>query len=635
VSNLGAAGSRALAGEERLSRGEAASIVASGKSGWIIPASVVLVAFVTYCGVLRFQFVYDDLPQIVGNPAVHSWRSVPDYFTKHVWSQLYPTTQGNYYRPIFLLWLLINHSLFGLNPVWWHLTTILLHLVVTLLVWALAARLQLSSFAAGVAAFVFGLHPVHVEAVAWISGVTEPLAAVLLMLSLLCYIGFRDASPTAARLGNQRRLPFIGALFFYALALLTKETSVILPLIIGAWEYIAPFRANLDPECLSDKSEAATCNTTRDGLEGRRLRLKTALIRSCPFLVLACLYLVARMAALKGLGHSVTQLSTSTILYTLPSVLWFYIRLLIWPANLSVFYDIPLIFSPGVRSVLLPAAVVILAAVTLVWASRRSRPARFAAILVVAPLVPLFNLAVFPEGELAHDRYLYVPSIGAALLAALLISHFPAAGMTRLFGHPALQVASALLVLCLLGAGTAMQSPNWSSDLTLYSRAVQIAPNHNTAANNLGNEMFQRGYYADGINLYQEALSRNPDFWLSNYNLGYSHYKLGELDEAEHYLRRAIAISPTDSDEFVYLGLTLSKMGRLEEAEASIRNGIGIRKDAKGYHFALAYVLKQQGRLGAALDELKLETHYNPEQSSAASRQTSEIESGGASQERK
>src|SRR5262249_48095172 len=305
--------------------------------------------------------------------------------------------------------------------------------------------------------------------------------------------------------GNRRRLSFIAALFFYVLALLTKETSVILPFIIAAWECLAPTKTNPELECRSDKSEAATSDIPQDDIEPsdlrspRWLRLKRALIRSCPFLALTCLYMVARIAALKGLGHSVTHLSTSTVFYTLPSVLWFYIGSLVWPVKLSLFYDIPLVYSPGVRSVLLPAAGVTLAAVTLWWASRRSGPARLGAILMVAPLAPLLNLAVFPEGELAHDRYLYVPSIGAALLAAMLISRIPAVGGWSLFRRPAMQVATALLVVGLLGAGTASQSLNWSSDLTLYSRALQIAPNHNTAANNLGNEMFQRGYYADAI----------------------------------------------------------------------------------------------------------------------------------------
>jgi tetratricopeptide (TPR) repeat protein len=159
----------------------------------------------------------------------------------------------------------------------------------------------------------------------------------------------------------------------------------------------------------------------------------------------------------------------------------------------------------------------------------------------------------------------------------------------------------------------------------LYRRAVEIAPNNNTAANNLANEMFQRGYYGDAIRLYQEVLTRNPNFGLSNYNLGYSYYKLDNLEEAERYLIRSISISPLDADRFIYLGLTRAKMGRLKEAEDSIRHAIELHADGRGFHFALGYVLKQEGDLAGALEEFKQELVYNPDQS-AASGEVSDIE---------
>src|SRR5919109_2726788 len=123
---------------------------------------VLAATFLVYAGTLQFDFVYDDLGQIVSNPAVQSWKYFPLFFRANVWMQQLPV--GNYYRPVFLAWLLINHTIFGLHPALWHLTTVLAHVAVTALVFAMSLRLTRDRRIALVAALLFGLHPVHLEA---------------------------------------------------------------------------------------------------------------------------------------------------------------------------------------------------------------------------------------------------------------------------------------------------------------------------------------------------------------------------------------------------------------------------------------------------------------------------------------
>src|SRR5947208_1322185 len=105
----------------------------------LLLGGVLAATFLTYLGTLQFEFVYDDLGQIVANPAVQSWKYFPMYFRANVWMQ--QLAVGNYYRPVFLAWLLLNHTFFGLHPALWHLTTILSHVAVTALVFVLALRL--------------------------------------------------------------------------------------------------------------------------------------------------------------------------------------------------------------------------------------------------------------------------------------------------------------------------------------------------------------------------------------------------------------------------------------------------------------------------------------------------------------
>lgn len=565
------------------------------RSKYAIPSLVIALTFLAYVGTLRFEFVYDDIGQIVENKFVQSWQHVPLYFTEHVWHHQSPTVPGNYYRPVFLLWLLINHTLFGLNPIGWHLTTIILHLVSTLSVFLIVKKLSKDEAAAGFAALIFGFHPVHIEAVVWISGVTEPLLAALLLPSFICFLNSRE---------HKTWNRYLTSLGLFALALLSKETAVILPVVIFAYLWIF---------------EGATDDAYRD-------KLRRAIRAAAPFFALTFVYFIARSLALEGFGHPVTRLPLSTILLTWPSILWFYIQLLVWPVGLSAFYDTPYVTSPTLTSFYLPAAGLALTAVTLWWAARRSPVIKFATLWLALPMLPLLNLSYFIEGEIAHDRYLYLPSVGFAIILTLAVRKLNI-GKAVIFGQPAAQVAATFAIACLFATLTAMQSQYWASDLLLFHRGVSVAPNNNIAANNLANTFFKRDMYEDAISIYYSVLERQPRFWLSNYNLGYCYYKIGNFEEAERYLRRAISLNPTeDADQHIYLGLVQMKTNRLDEAAASIRQAIELRPFGKGYYFALGTVLKKQGDLAGAITEFRKELANNP-QSAAAQKEIAEIKS--------
>src|SRR5271167_576993 len=99
------------------------------------------VTAIAYLRTLAFGFVYDDIPQILKNPAIQNWHYASQYFTSHVWAAIYPNSVGNYYRPLFLLWLRMNYALFGAAPAGWHAVSVLCHLVATYLVFRLARQL--------------------------------------------------------------------------------------------------------------------------------------------------------------------------------------------------------------------------------------------------------------------------------------------------------------------------------------------------------------------------------------------------------------------------------------------------------------------------------------------------------------
>jgi hypothetical protein len=159
---------------------------------------------------------------------------------------------------------------------------------------------------------IFGLHPTHAEAVAWVSGVTEPLFVVFLLSSYLFYLKRRDDP------GHGRGY-LAGALVFYAFACLSKETAVILPLIIFASEIVWSHRRD---------------NTAWDGMR----RSLDALKVTVPYWGLTAAYLAARIISLRGFQFIKEEHSTLSMILTWPSVLWFYIQHFIWPVRLSPFF---------------------------------------------------------------------------------------------------------------------------------------------------------------------------------------------------------------------------------------------------------------------------------------------------------
>jgi protein O-mannosyl-transferase len=537
---------------------------------------VLLSTGLLYVSCLRYEFVYDDNSQIVLNPAITSTSHISEYFSNHVWANILPDAPANYYRPIFLLWLLINYKLFGLSPAGWHATNILVHLVATWLVFVLARRLTADLWIATIAAFLFGIHPVHIEAVAWISGVTDSLMTVFFLAAVVLYLDSKPATDAEnQRMVSQRSL--LLALLFYSLAILTKETAVVfLPLVV-VYELLVG----------REKTNASSRN-----------RLISILLTMLPFLIVTGIYFIIRFRVLGGLAHQLTSLPGTTVALTIPSILWFYINHLIWPLPLSAFYDNPyvsggwLFWGPLVGLVIVATIYVVLV--------RRSRPLLFLACWMLVPILPLLNLTLFKFGEIVHDRYLYLPSVGLCIIMSLSLIHV-------IRSYVKYRTAT-IGVLLIVGAGWALETvielPMWKNDLALYTHGAAVAPKNNIAINNLAATLKFSGDIDRAIAFSKLVLDRDPNNWLSLYNLGHSYYMIDAFDEATKYLGRAIDVNPRAPDQYLFYGLAAMRKGDMTEAEAAMRTAIGLRPANAKYHFALGVLLKQKGDLKGANVEL-------------------------------
>ena len=523
-----------------------------------------------YAATLRFGFVNDDNSQIVNNVTVQSWHFVPTYFRGQVWGFLYPGMPGNYYRPLNLLLFRLNDALFGLRPRGWHAVSIGLHLAVTALVYRLARRLSGNLRVAAFTSLLFAVHPMRHEVVAWISGSTESLWSLLFLAAFLSYLKARD---------GRSLLWMMSSCGFYAAALLSKETAIMLPVIVFAhsWIYQTPF-------------------SRQTGTLPARQWLKTV-TPAAAYIPVAIVYLAVRIRILHGFSHP-GNLPPKTFLLTLPSAVLFYVRQWFFPIYLSAYYDLPLRPQFNVVHVLLPAlGIAAVAFGAWFWRGRLvQREALFSAAWVLLLLLPALDLPNIPE--LVNDRYFYLPGFGACLLLGLLMEKL-AYGRV-LFGLPQKWILATLFLLALLCYDTARAARYWADDYRLLQHAYETAPRNTTVRNNYAKELEFAGDYEHALPMMEALVQEQPNNWLANYNMGQMFYELQQLPAAQHYLERSRDLAPRMPESYVELGMIALKAGRLRDAEANMRVAVALRPYEARFHFALGAILLQQGKCDEA-----------------------------------
>jgi protein O-mannosyl-transferase len=550
---------------------------------------VCVVAWLVYARTLTFGFVYDDVPQVLKNPAIQNWHYLPQYWTSHVWAAIYPNSTGNYYRPLFLLWLRLNYVIFGDKPMGWHATSVLCHVAATLLVFRLAQHLTRDRAIAFVAALLFALHPAHLENVAWISGITDPLMACFVLGSCVAYIKFSESRKT---------LHLALSLGLFAIALMAKETAIVLPLLI----FVLSRTTGPDrPESPDMPPKAAS-----------------ALRKSAPYILLGLVYIGIRYRVLGGFAHATISIRWMEVPLTWPSVLWFYTKHLLLPVQLSEFYSLNYVSNFSVNLVALPLLFLLVFGLALYFLLRilpQKGAAFFAMALILFPLLPVLDLRSLTIGDIVHDRYLYLPSAGFALLLSLAIAFLRShLAMRQRIIVPTLLTGAACAVFAPL---IVTQQTQWANDILLYSEGVKSAPDNLTVRDNLANALLAANQPDSAIPLYLEVIKKNPNFWRSNYNLGVAYYQTGNASAAKQSLQRAILIDNRDSDQYIYLALADLQLKNFSEAADSARQALLRNPRARGYHFILGLIAEAEHDSPAAIAAFQAELAEHPDHAPA------------------
>jgi tetratricopeptide (TPR) repeat protein len=534
----------------------------------------VAIAFVIYLPSVFSGFILDDHVQIVTNAQVQSWDYLPRLLTTHLWSQRGGDDLGYFYRPLFSLWMLLVHTFGGLTPWFWHLSSILLHVACTYLVFLFCRELLESDQAALYAAVLFAIHPIHVDAVSWVSASNEILFTVFALGAILLLV-------YGSRAGLPKPKFLTWSVLLYSAALFTKETAIaLLPLLV-----LLPL--------LRKKAE-------RQPSYSRWEVLRAGLWYVPP----VAAYLFVRWLVLGRMGLETGKHDWRQVFYSCPSILLFYLKKLIWPVRLGGFYTNTLISSPSPAMWVSLFVVAVIIAISAWAALRGSRVVAVAATLVFLPLLPVLGgIRVYDQGNMTHDRYLYFPSIGLSLLFCMVAK----AAWSKPEAIKRCFTTIAVILAFVLGYLTIKQQRFYATDVACYERSLDINSDNVLVRDNLGNLYLNQGDNEQGLMQFQTAFQLAPDDPNARFFLGRGLFETKDYKAAGVLLRTLSDSKSLRPKRRATVYLTLAEIemigGELGGAASWLKQLEQLDPNYPGLHRTNATLLQRQGKIREAQTE--------------------------------
>src|SRR5215204_2819253 len=509
---------------------------------------ILIVTFIAYIPSLKAGFVnWDDPDYVSGNPMIKDISNLKMIFTRPI--------QGNYH-PLTVLSLAINYSISGLDAWSYHLFNLLFHLFNCYLVFRLSMLLSRNNLIiAFTTSLLFGIHPMHVESVAWISERKDVLYGLFFLAGLISYTKYVDS--------NSRKQYGLTILFM-ALSLASKPAAVIFPILLL---------------CI-------------DVLRSRNFNLKL-LLEKIPFLMLAAVVGLLTFTAQKEKGAidgtQIFDLSTR-ILMGFYGIMMYVIKL-IFPINLSPFYP----FAPINEDLPAPYYIAPLFSVILIglvfYSLKKNRVIAFGILFYLANL--LLVLQFIPVGSaIIADRYTYLPYVGLFYIIGWLIDRYAKGNFLR-------SLYLIVPIILVTGILTFKQCSIWLNGGSLWDHAIKTQPSAR-AYDNRGSLYKDEKKYQEAIQSYNEALKINVAdheaymlrgnvyFEMNNFDLAFSDYKnalsinpnyvtatdnLGALyglrlqyDSALKYFNKALAINPNYTPSYKNRAIVNLELNRNEES---------------------------------------------------------------------
>ncbi len=530
---------------------------------WFSALALLVAVFAAYLPVWKAGFVWDDRYYLTDSPAMLGLRGLVVVWTSSI-ADISPLATTTFW---------VEHALWGFAPLPYHLVNVLQHGACAVVLWRVL--LGLKAPGAWLGAALWALHPVNVESVAWVTELKNTQSGLFFLLAILFFLRWKAK---AAHGGTSRYADYGFVLLFAALAMATKSSTVILPVVLclAAW-----------------------------WME-RRWDWRN-LARVAPIFLLS---LAASALSVWTQSLALSTLVDPTLVRTLPERLvtaglavWFYLGKLAWPHPVMSVYPRWNIDASNASSYLPLLAVVL---TLFILGLRREYWARapffvFAYFLcALLPVLGLFDNYIF-QYSLVFDHFQYLASMGPMALAG--------AGLVRLAdrmmpGKANVPSAPGVVLLLVLGLLTWQRAATFESEETLWADTAAKDPTSTTAHYNLGVELARQGRADEAKLHFRRALEINPNYTNARVNLGVLLLKEGHVDEALAEIRQALNANPKSGEAYSALGLVLLKKGRQDEATAAFKRATEISPQLANAAVNYGANLLQRGETDAAIAEL-------------------------------
>ncbi len=544
----------------------------------ISAALIVIITSAVFFPILTHEFAGWDDTRFIGAVWKPSWERAKaillDWELKHG-AELY-------YDPLHFLSLMLDQALtFGADrPQAWiaKFFNLFFHLVSSLLVFKLLLMTGVGRRAALIAALVFAVHPLQVATVAWVSERKNLLACIAYLACVIFFINY---------LRGRRGRDLAGLVVFFVLGLLSKPSTVTVPVALAIIPLVAP-------------------------PQGEEPRFPRG----------AIVTLAALFAA--SLAWGIFVLSTErTYPWVLPpwpyrpliaaTALWFYLSKLVLPTGLVPVYPKWDVQSAPIPFAALTAAMgVLVGAFALFW-KRIDGWIRWGVLLALVNLLPVLGL--IPFGYMSHsyvaDHFMYVPMIGVAVAIARCVDYaLSRIGDERAIGQAVM--AALYIWVCVLGVLTVRQTLHWRDPAAMWEATLRVNQTSSAVHNNYALLLMKRGEYDKALHHLQRALEISPKLLSSHNALAQLYLFMGEREKAKEMYRRSIKLTPRQDLAPGMLGKLLREEGKPEESIEFFKDAIRKHPSSAVLRKELALSLYEAGREEAALKALDEAIHVNP-----------------------
>ncbi len=536
-------------------------------------AVIAFLAVGVYLNSVKGDFLWDDAHLIVENRHIKEGVKIRDIFTEDV--RGVRGARSYFYRPLQNLTFALDYGLYGLDPRGYHITNILLHVSACVLVFLLVKALFADALLSFLTGLFFAVHPAHTEAVAYISGRADPLAAVFLLAAFIFYVlSDKTQGDKDARIRVIAAAPATAG--FYILALLSRESALVFPLLIPV--YHAAFQKKIDIK------------------------------RLLPVLTISAVYVIIRLTLL---GHLLPRTQAHGAFWQrVPgffAALTNYLKILIVPLGLHMDYGDRVFSMAGPEAIL--GLFIFMFFVFLALKKRRdNRVFAFSVFWFFAALLPHAN--IYPVNAYMAEHWLYLPSIGFFLLLATTVLSLraplsgakqPKLGLLRRFAprNDGLAIIAGLIFIIFFGYLTVRQNHYWADPQRLYERTVRLAPHSSTAHNNLAVIYGKKGRMDEAERLLRKALEADPENAGAMVNLGVVYRSRGMTEKAIGMYKRALKTAPRSVKALYNLGNAYYGAGRYSEAVRAYGQVMEIEpgyRSVKANLEAARSALRQRGR---------------------------------------